>query len=183
MPAGDALRREDRPVNSVVEALVSSRGSRRGRGALTFDVSVASHVVSTATGQCQPSVAVALVTVASSTDRASRLLSSDFPDENAFTAGCSFALRSPWCSEGAAPEAAPFLLKGIPVTCKSSLSLVAMQNGAKALYADKRGAVFVEYAVVIGAIAFAGSVGLIGVGIALVHSFDFVRGLLLCPIP
>lgn len=58
-----------------------------------------------------------------------------------------------------------------------------MQNGAKALYADTSGAVFVEYAVVIGAIAFAGSLGLIGVGVALVHSFDFVRGLLLCPIP
>ena len=69
------------------------------------------------------------------------------------------------------------------MTRKSSLSLVGMQKGAKALYADNRGAVFVEYAVVIGAIAFAGSLGLIAVGIALVHSFDFVRGLLLCPIP
>jgi hypothetical protein len=75
------------------------------------------------------------------------------------------------------------LAQGSPMTRKSSLSLVGMQKGAKALYADNRGAVFVEYAVVIGAIAFAGSLGLIAVGIALVHSFDFVRGLLLCPIP
>jgi len=41
----------------------------------------------------------------------------------------------------------------------------------------------VEYSVLIGVIAIAGSLGLVVVGVALVHSFDFVRGLLLCPIP
>jgi len=52
-----------------------------------------------------------------------------------------------------------------------------------ALRADTRGALLVEYSVLIGAIAIAGSLGLVVVGLALVHSFDFVRGLLLCPIP
>jgi Flp pilus assembly pilin Flp len=51
------------------------------------------------------------------------------------------------------------------------------------LRADTRGALLVEYSVLIGAIAIAGSLGLVVVGLALVHSFDFVRGLLLCPIP
>lgn len=51
------------------------------------------------------------------------------------------------------------------------------------LRADTRGALLVEYSVLIGAIAIAGSIALVGVGLALVHSFDFVRGLLLCPIP
>jgi hypothetical protein len=41
----------------------------------------------------------------------------------------------------------------------------------------------VEYSVLIGAVAIAGSLGLVVVGLALVRSFDFVRGLLLCPIP
>lgn len=52
-----------------------------------------------------------------------------------------------------------------------------------ALGADTRGALMVEYSVLIGVIAIAGSLGLVIVGLALVHSFDFVRGLLLCPIP
>ena len=51
------------------------------------------------------------------------------------------------------------------------------------LRADTRGALMVEYSVLIGAVAIAGSLGLVVVGLALVHSFDFVRGLLLCPIP
>lgn len=51
------------------------------------------------------------------------------------------------------------------------------------LRADTRGALMVEYSVLIGVIAIAGSLGLVVVGVALVHSFDFVRGLLLCPIP
>ena len=51
------------------------------------------------------------------------------------------------------------------------------------LRADTRGALLVEYSVLIGVIAIAGSLGLVLVGLALVHSFDFVRGLLLCPIP
>ena len=51
------------------------------------------------------------------------------------------------------------------------------------LRADTRGALLVEYSVLIGVIAIAGSLGLVLVGLALVHSFDFVRGILLCPIP
>ncbi len=51
------------------------------------------------------------------------------------------------------------------------------------LRADTRGAIMVEYSVLIGVVAIAGSLGLVLVGLALVHSFDFVRGLLLCPIP
>jgi Flp pilus assembly pilin Flp len=51
------------------------------------------------------------------------------------------------------------------------------------LYADTRGALMVEYSVLIGAIALTASFGLVLVGVALVRSFDFVRGLLLCPIP
>lgn len=51
------------------------------------------------------------------------------------------------------------------------------------LYADTRGALLVEYSVLIGAIAIGASFGLILVGVALARSFDFVRGLLLCPIP
>jgi Flp pilus assembly pilin Flp len=51
------------------------------------------------------------------------------------------------------------------------------------LWTDTRGAVFVEYSVLVGAIALGGSVGLIGIGVSLVRSFDFVRGLLLCSVP
>lgn len=51
------------------------------------------------------------------------------------------------------------------------------------LRTDTRGALMVEYSVLIGAVAIAGSLGLVVVGLALVRSFDFVRGLLLCPIP
>jgi hypothetical protein len=41
----------------------------------------------------------------------------------------------------------------------------------------------VEYAVLVGAVAIAGSLGLVLVGIALAESFEFVRGMLLVPIP
>lgn len=59
-------------------------------------------------------------------------------------------------------------------------SVLACVRGANA---DARGSVLVEYAVLVGAIALAGSLGLVAVGIAVVRSFDFVRALLLCPIP
>jgi len=48
---------------------------------------------------------------------------------------------------------------------------------------DTRGAVMVEYTVLIGAVALIGSVGFIAVGVAVVKNFAFVRGMLLCPIP
>jgi Flp pilus assembly pilin Flp len=57
------------------------------------------------------------------------------------------------------------------------------RGGAGRLLADVRGAVMVEYAVVVGAIALAGSAAVILVGAAVMHNFDFVRGLLLCPLP
>lgn len=51
------------------------------------------------------------------------------------------------------------------------------------LLSDTRGAAMVEYAVLIGAVAITGSLGLILVGAAVAENFEFVRGLLLCPIP
>ncbi len=51
------------------------------------------------------------------------------------------------------------------------------------LVEDTRGAVMVEYSVVVGAVALGGAVGLIAIGLAVAESFEFVRSLLLCPIP
>ena len=48
---------------------------------------------------------------------------------------------------------------------------------------DTRGAVLVEYAVVVGGIALAGAFGLILVGAEVARSLDFVRSMILCPIP
>lgn len=52
-----------------------------------------------------------------------------------------------------------------------------------ALWADARGAVLVEYTILIGTLALAGIIGLIAVGIAVLNSFSFVRGLLLGAAP
>lgn len=51
------------------------------------------------------------------------------------------------------------------------------------LYADTRGAVLVEYVILIGSVALGGAVGLVVIGLALVESFVFVRGLLLSGVP
>ena len=56
-------------------------------------------------------------------------------------------------------------------------------GGLHRLLRDARGAVMVEYTVLIGAIALTGSVALIAVGAAVMHNFHFARGLLLCPLP
>lgn len=56
-------------------------------------------------------------------------------------------------------------------------------NWAKSLFADTRGAIMVEYSVLIGVIAITASFALVGVGVAVAENFDFVRGLILCPIP
>lgn len=40
-----------------------------------------------------------------------------------------------------------------------------------------------EYAILIGSVAIAGSVGLVAVGAALVRSYDFAQALLLSPVP
>jgi Flp pilus assembly pilin Flp len=53
----------------------------------------------------------------------------------------------------------------------------ALQNTAA------EGAVMVEYAVLVGAMALGAALGLVGVGIALVDNFDLVRSLILAPIP
>ena len=51
------------------------------------------------------------------------------------------------------------------------------------LLTDTRGAVLLEYSIVIGTMALAGAVGLLLVGIAVLNSFGFVRELLLSAIP
>lgn len=57
------------------------------------------------------------------------------------------------------------------------------RQGLASWYTDVRGALLVEYSVLIGAVAIGGSIGLVILGAAVVRNFDFVRGLLLCPIP
>jgi Flp pilus assembly pilin Flp len=52
-----------------------------------------------------------------------------------------------------------------------------------ALRADTRGAILVEYAALIGGVALAGAVGLVLVGAEVARSLDFVRSMILCPIP
>jgi len=51
------------------------------------------------------------------------------------------------------------------------------------LLRDARGAVMLEYSIVVGTVALAGAVGLLIVGIAVLNSFGFVRELLLSAIP
>jgi Flp pilus assembly pilin Flp len=41
----------------------------------------------------------------------------------------------------------------------------------------------VEYTVLVGTIALGGALGLVFVGAAVARNFEFVRGMLLCPIP
>ena len=65
----------------------------------------------------------------------------------------------------------------------SPASQTALAGSIARILADTRGAVMVEYTVLIGAVALIGSVGFIAVGVAVVKNFAFVRGMLLCPIP
>lgn len=58
-----------------------------------------------------------------------------------------------------------------------------MSKTFEKLRSDTRGAVLVEYAVVVGGIALGGSLGLILVGAEVAKSLDFVRSMILCPIP
>ena len=51
------------------------------------------------------------------------------------------------------------------------------------LLADTRGAVLLEYSILVGTVALACAVGLLVVGIAVLNSFGFVRELLLGAIP
>jgi Flp pilus assembly pilin Flp len=52
-----------------------------------------------------------------------------------------------------------------------------------ALLRDERGVAMLEYSILIGSIAIAGSLGLVAVGVALVRSYDFAQALLLSPVP
>jgi hypothetical protein len=54
---------------------------------------------------------------------------------------------------------------------------------ARELFSDSRGAVMLEYTITVGAIAIAGALGLLAIGIAVVQNFQFVRSLILCAIP
>ena len=62
-------------------------------------------------------------------------------------------------------------------------SIAVQRRRLTALLADARGAVLVEYTILIGTLALAGIIGLIAVGIAVLNSFSFVRGLLLGAAP
>jgi Flp pilus assembly pilin Flp len=66
---------------------------------------------------------------------------------------------------------------------KLTKATIAIERQAARLVDDTRGGVMVEYTVLIGAVAIAGSVGLVAVGIAVAKNFEFVRGMLLVPIP
>lgn len=46
-----------------------------------------------------------------------------------------------------------------------------------------RGAVVTEYSVLVGSVALGASVALVGLGFALVNSFEHVRGFILYPFP
>jgi Flp pilus assembly pilin Flp len=63
------------------------------------------------------------------------------------------------------------------------LALARLHLAGVRLNADQRGSVMLEYSILIGAVALAGALGLVAVGISVVHSFDFVRRMLLSPIP
>ena len=58
-----------------------------------------------------------------------------------------------------------------------------MSRALAALGDDQRGAVLVEYPILIGAVALAGALGLVSVGLSMLESFTLVRALLLAPIP
>jgi hypothetical protein len=49
--------------------------------------------------------------------------------------------------------------------------------------ASDEGGVMVEYAVLVGALALGGAIGLVGVGVALVDNYELVRSLILAPLP
>ncbi len=51
------------------------------------------------------------------------------------------------------------------------------------LLRDERGALILEYTVLIGVVAISSSIAFVGMGVALVKNFEFVRGLLLTPFP
>ena len=61
--------------------------------------------------------------------------------------------------------------------------MAILKSPSLTLLEDTRGAVLLEYSIVVGTIALAGAVGLLLVGIATLNSFGFVRELLLSAVP
>jgi Flp pilus assembly pilin Flp len=57
------------------------------------------------------------------------------------------------------------------------------RSGVVSWLRDERGVAMLEYAILIGSIAIAGSIGLVAVGVSLVRSYDFAQALLLSPVP
>ena len=53
----------------------------------------------------------------------------------------------------------------------------------QSLRRDTRGAVMLEYAIIIGTIALGSAAAFITVGVAIVKNFDLVRAMLLCVFP
>jgi hypothetical protein len=62
-------------------------------------------------------------------------------------------------------------------------SRLKLRERLAVLHADTRGAVLVEYSALIGGVAIAGALGLVLVGAEVAKSLDFVRSMILCPIP
>lgn len=61
--------------------------------------------------------------------------------------------------------------------------LLACQRSRCGRMHRARGAVMVEYSVLIGTVALGASLALVGLGVAFVRSFEFVRGFILYPFP
>jgi Flp pilus assembly pilin Flp len=70
-----------------------------------------------------------------------------------------------------------------PVESESERVARASKSVVGSLIRDERGVAMLEYTILIGSIAIAGSVGLVAVGVALVRSYDFAQALLLSPVP
>jgi Flp pilus assembly pilin Flp len=59
----------------------------------------------------------------------------------------------------------------------------ARETEPKSLWRDTRGAVMVEYSILIGTIAIGSAIAFITVGVAFVNNFDVIRAMLLCVFP
>lgn len=65
----------------------------------------------------------------------------------------------------------------------SRLSIAKLRAAFAAYLSDTRGSVLTEYMVLVGAVALVCAAALVSLGIALVRSFEFVRGFVLYPFP
>lgn len=79
--------------------------------------------------------------------------------------------------------------QGSSTSCSNALAaeqlfpIASLTRGLPLLLRDSRGAVTLEYTVLVGGVAVASLLGFIAVGVAVTQNFSFVRSLLLCPIP